>query len=124
MAGQAIRLQWGALELVIRALAITGRISAIRFWGWLRVRRYRAMVRVRRGLVRYFKRRKAARARKLVLFFSLVILGGIIAARPGVLVTATAAVGVTGIAAARLAPGKVLKADMRKTVARMYGDRD
>lgn len=124
MAGQALRLQWGALELVLRALLITGRISAVRFWGWLRVHAYRGRVHARRALSRYMKKRKVARVRRLVLFFSLVTLLGVIAGRPGALVTVTAAVGLIGITAARLAPGKVLKADTRKLAERMYGSRD
>lgn len=120
-AGQALRLQWGAIELALRALSVALRVSGYRFAGWARVRGYRLCVRGRRWLARYMRRH--ARARRLVLAASVITLVAVLADRPSALVTVTAVAGLTGITAARLAPGKVLKADVRKTVARMYGQR-
>jgi hypothetical protein len=82
-------------------------VTGAQVWGWLRVQGFRASVRVRRSLCRYLKKRRVARVRRLVLVLSLVTLLGILAAQPGAGVTATAATGLAGILAARLAPGKV-----------------
>ena len=104
---EAVRLGWQALGLLAGALLAAAGLALGWGYGQARVHGFRVRVRVRRALARYFKKRKVARVRRCVLVLSFGALIAVIAAQPGAQEMVTAAVGLAGIAAARLAPGKL-----------------